>query len=133
MSSHSYGLVVELGRNVGVPAHQEWGKSKQLQFFRTFFGAAEKSQVVKLAPRGRLLEAQRISQECKMRFTEKCRHDASYQRDQQPWRVNEYPRRQADRRNGLLYQPAGNLDHLHAVGALHSRAFQLVVEDRVFI
>jgi hypothetical protein len=41
--------------------------------------------------------------------------------------------RQCNRRDQLLDQPAQRLDHVQAVGCLHARPLQAIVEDGVFV
>ena len=87
---------MQLGRDIGIAADQERREPKQLQLLRAFFSAAQQPQIIKFAPRRSLLKAQRITEEREMRFAQKRWNHAGYQRNQQPRRINENPRRQAD-------------------------------------
>ena len=126
-------LVAQFRRHPRVTLHQERRQAEQLHFFRAFFCAADHSQVIELAARRCLLETHRIAQESEVRLAQKGGYHANEKGEQEPRSVKQNPGSQADGRDHFLHEPAADLDHLHAVGALHPRPLQLVVENRVFV
>src|SRR6202046_1808301 len=112
---------------------EEIFQAKQFEFLGSFPASSQHTQVVEFSADGGLAEVLGVPQKCEVTLAEKCRNNARNQEKQKPRREHENRNRHGGGGNHLLHQPSDGLDHTQAVGGLHPRPLQPVVENRIFI
>ena len=128
-----HSLAMQVIREGFVPPHQEGSKPKQFQFFRALFAARQHPEIFHLPASRGLLEIHGVAKKSKVRLPQKCGHDAYEKKKQHPRRKKKNADCETRCGDPFLDQPAGHLNHHHAVGALHSRALHLVAKRRIFV